>query len=122
MGTSSASASKRCATRRLAYGLQLPEAERDMNTQEPLRYVPVRDVESDLGTDDVMVETPEGDELGRLDGFLVDSARRCLRYFVIRRFGPQSLTMARVPFVPARLDSEQGVLRLLDDAPAQSLA
>jgi hypothetical protein len=93
-----------------------------MNTQEPLRYVPVRDVESDLGTDDVTVETPQGDELGRLDGFLVDSARRCLRYFVIRRLGPQSMTMARVPFVPARLDSEQGVLQLLDDSPAQTLA
>ena len=93
-----------------------------MDPQESLRYVPVCDVESDLGTDDVTVETAHGDELGRLDGFLVDSARRCLRYFVIRRFGPQSLTMARVPFVPARLDVKQGVLRLLDDAQAQSLA
>jgi hypothetical protein len=93
-----------------------------MNTQEPLRYVPVRDVETDLGTDDVTVETRHGDELGRLDGFLVDSARKCLRYFVIRRMGPRSLTMARVPFLPARLDSEHGVLRLLDDSQAQALA
>ena len=93
-----------------------------MNPQESLRYVPVREVETDLGTDDVTLETPHGDELGRLDGFLVDSARKCLRYFVIRRPGPRSLTMARVPFVPARLDSEHGVLRLLDDAQAQTLA
>lgn len=93
-----------------------------MNTHESLRYVPVRDVEADLGTDDVMVETPHGHELGRLDGFLVDSAKQALRYFVIRRLGPRSLTMARVPYVPARIDSEHGVLRLLDDAPAQALA
>ena len=93
-----------------------------MTTQESLHYVPVRDVETDLGTDDVMLETAHGDKLGRLDGFLIDSARKCLRYFVIRRMGPRSLTMARVPFVPARLDSEHGVLRLLDEAPAQTLA
>jgi hypothetical protein len=93
-----------------------------MNTHESLRYVSVRDVESDLGTDDVTVETPHGHEMGRLDGFLVDSAQKCLRYFVIRCLGPHSLTMARVPFVPAWLDSEHGVLHLLDDSQAQTLA
>jgi hypothetical protein len=83
--------------------------------------VSVREVETDLGTDDVTVETPLGDELGLLDGFLVDSGLRSLRYFVVRRLGATSQTLARIPYVPARIDSEHGVLRLLDEAPAQAL-
>ena len=92
-----------------------------MKTPEALRYVSIRDVESDLGTDDVTVETARGDELGLLDGFLVDSGLQSLRYFVVRRLGATSQTLARIPYVPARIDSEQGVLRLLDEAPAQAL-
>jgi hypothetical protein len=93
-----------------------------MNTHESLRYVSVRDVEADLGTDDVTVETSRGDELGLLDGFLVDSGLQSLRYFVIRQLSATSQTLARVPFVPARLDSQHGVLHLLDDAHAQALS
>jgi hypothetical protein len=93
-----------------------------MNTHESLRYVSVRDVEADLGTDDVTVETSHGDELGLLDGFLVDSGLQSLRYFVIRQLSATSQTLARVPFVPARLDSQHGVLHLLDDAHAQALS
>ena len=92
-----------------------------MTTQETLRYVSVRDVEADLGTDDVTVETSHGHELGLLDGFLVDSGLHSLRYFVVRRFGVASQTLARVPFVPARIDTKHGILHLLDDAPAQAL-
>jgi hypothetical protein len=95
--------------------------ERDMNTSESLRYVSVRDVETDLGTDDVMVETPHGHELGLLDGFLVDSGLHSLRYFVVRQFSATRQTLARVPYVPARIDTKHGVLHLLDDAPAQAL-
>ena len=93
-----------------------------MNTHEALRYVSVRDVEADLGTDDVTVETSHGDQLGLLDGFLVDSGLQSLRYFVIRQLSATSQTLARVPFVPARLDSRHGVLHLLDDAHAQALS
>lgn len=93
-----------------------------MNTHESLRYVSVREVEADLGTDDVTVETTHGDELGLLDGFLVDSGLHSLRYFVIRQLSATSQTLARVPFVPARLDSRHGVLHLLADAHAQALS
>jgi hypothetical protein len=109
-------------------GLRIPRAD---VPDDPAHLEPPRSRRGprDLGSRDRLAELAldEGgngttEVLGRLDGFLVDSARRCLRYFVIRRLGPQSLIMARVPFVPARLDSEHGVLRLLDDATAQTLA
>jgi hypothetical protein len=92
-----------------------------MTSQEALHYVSVRDVQADLGTDDVTVETSHGRRLGLLDGFLVDSGLQSLRYFVVRQLSATSQTLARIPFVPARIDAEKGVLRLLDDAPSQAL-
>ena len=92
-----------------------------MRNDESLRYLATRDVENVPDVPGVVVESVDGFELGRLDGFMVDPEQQTLRYYVVSRFGERSLKQGLVPFVPACLDSQHGVLRLLDRAMAQPL-
>ena len=47
-----------------------------------------------------IVESAEGFDLGRLDGFMVDPDEHTLRYYVVTRFGERSMKLGLVPFVP----------------------
>jgi len=91
-----------------------------MRYDESLRYLATQDVENVADATPVLVESADGRKLGRLDGFMVD-ARQTLRYYVVSRFGDRSMKLGLVPFVPGCLDSEHGVLRLIDLAAAQPI-
>jgi hypothetical protein len=93
-----------------------------MQHDESLHYVATRDVENVSDNAAVTVESADGLELGRLDGFMVDPDHHTLRYYVVTRFGERSMKLGLVPFVPGCLDAEHGILRLLDDAAAQPLS
>lgn len=92
-----------------------------MRHDESLRYLATRDIENVSDAPGVTVESVDGFEMGRLDGFMVDPESRTLRYYVVSRLGERSLRQGLVPFVPACLDARHGVLRLLDRAMAQPL-
>jgi uncharacterized protein YrrD len=63
------------------------------------------------------VSTPSGERLGKLDGFIVDPARRRLCSFVVRRSGLFRTRRYLVPLCPAQLDAEHQVLRVDPDPP-----
>ena len=92
-----------------------------MRNDESLRYLATQDVENVADTTPVLVESADGRKLGRLDGFMVDTLRQTLRYYVVSRFGERTMTLGLVPFVPGCLDSEHGVLRLIDLVSAQPI-
>lgn len=92
-----------------------------MQLDESLRYVDTRDVENVPESTNLMLESADGFELGRLDGFMVDPDRGELRYYVVTQLGERRMELGFVPFVPGCLDSEHGVLRLLDEAVALPL-
>ena len=92
-----------------------------MHFDESLRYLPAQDVDNVAVDKTMTVESAEGRDLGRLDGFMVDPADRTLRYYVVTRFGDWGMKLGLVPFVPGCLDAEHGVLRLLDHATTQPL-
>jgi hypothetical protein len=93
-----------------------------MHHDESLHYVATRDVENVSDSTAVTVESADGFDLGRLDGFMVDPDHHTLRYYVVTRFAERSMKLGLVPFVPGCLDAEHGILRLLDDAAAQPLS
>ena len=92
-----------------------------MRIDESLRYLSTQDVQNVSADAGVTVESADGFELGRLDGFMVDPDHRTLRYYVVTRFGEWGMRLGLVPFVPGCLDAEHGVLRLLDHATAHPL-
>jgi hypothetical protein len=92
-----------------------------MHLDESLRYLPAQDIDNVAVDKAMTVESAEGCELGRLDGFMVDPEDRSLRYYVVARFGEWGMKLGLVPFVPGCLDAEHGVLRLLDHATALPL-
>ncbi len=92
-----------------------------MRIDESLRYLATQDIDNVATDASVTVESADGFELGRLDGFMVDPKGRTLRYYVVSRFGDWGMKLGLVPFVPGCLDAEHGVLRLLDRASAQPL-
>ncbi len=92
-----------------------------MRNDESLRYLATQDVKNVADATPVLVESADGRKLGRLDGFMVDPLLRTLRYYVVSRFGEKTMTLGLVPFVPGCLDSEHGVLRLIDLAAAQPI-
>jgi hypothetical protein len=92
-----------------------------MKIDESLRYLPTQSIDNVSDTAPVTVESADGADLGRLDGFMVDRDRNTLRYYVVTRFGQWGMKLGVVPFVPGCLDAEHGVLRLLDQATAQPL-
>jgi hypothetical protein len=92
-----------------------------MRIDESLRYLATQDVGNVANDASVTVESADGAELGRLDGFMVDPKRQTLRYYVVSRFGDWGMKLGLVPFVPGCLDAEHGVLRLLDRTAAQPL-
>ena len=93
-----------------------------MRHDEPLHYVATSEVQNVADNSAVMVESADGFDLGRLDGFMVDPDHHTLRYYVVTRFGERSMKMGLVPFVPGCLDAEHGVLRLLSEATALPLS
>jgi hypothetical protein len=92
-----------------------------MRIDESLRYLAAQDIDNVTTDASVTVESADGFELGRLDGFMVDPKQRTLRYYVVSRFGDWGMKLGLVPFVPGCLDAEHGVLRLLDRATTQPL-
>ena len=92
-----------------------------MRIDESLRYLSTQQVDNVSDDTAVTLESPDGRELGRLDGFMVDPEQQTLRYYVVKRFGHWGLKLGLVPFVPGCLDAEHGTLRLLDNATPQSL-
>ena len=85
-----------------------------MRLDDSLRYLTTQDVENVSDNTTVTVKSAGGLDLGRLDGFMVDSDHHTLRYYVVTRFGEWGMKLGLVPFVPGCLDAEHGVLRLLD--------
>jgi hypothetical protein len=83
--------------------------------------VAASDVEQEPAAFGMVVELPDGRQLGRLDGFMVDPEQHRLRYYVVTQLAERSQRLAMVPFVPASLDAVRRVIRLLDDADAQPL-
>jgi hypothetical protein len=83
-----------------------------------LRYLAARDVENGAAAFGVVVESLEGQYLGRLEGFMMDPISRTLRYFVVDLRRGRRLLRRLVPFVPAALDLEARVLHLLSDLPS----
>jgi hypothetical protein len=92
-----------------------------MRSNDSLRYLATRDVENVPESGSLVVESVDGFELGRLDGFMVDPDRGELRYYVVTQIDERRMQLGFVPFVPGCLDTEQGVLRLLDRAVAEPL-
>jgi uncharacterized protein YrrD len=89
-----------------------------MSRNEPrgLRYLEAARVEGPAhGLDGFEVSTSAGEPLGRLDGFIVDPARRRLCSFVISRPGLFRNRRYVVPLCPAQLDPEHQVLRVDPD-------
>ena len=93
-----------------------------MHHDESLHYVPTRDVQNVADDAVLTVESADGFDLGRLDGFMVGPDQHTVRYYVVTRFGAENMKLGLVPFVPGCLDAEHGVLRLLDDAKPQLLS
>ncbi len=91
-----------------------------MQLDDSLRYLPTQEV-GNVADGLMTVESADGLELGRLDGFMVDPARRTLRYYVVTFFGEWGAKLGLVPFVPGCLDREHHVLRLLTRATAYPL-
>lgn len=81
--------------------------------QEPLRYLAARDIRNSPPTFGHLVETADGQPLGRLAGFLMDPLSRQLRYIVVQYRAGWRLRRRLVPFVPARLDAPGRRLQLL---------
>ena len=92
-----------------------------MVIDQSLRYVSTQDIRNVVADGSMTVESAQGCDLGRLDGFMVDPVDRSLRYYVVTRFAEFGAKMGLVPFVPGCLDAEHGVLRLLDEATLQPL-
>ena len=86
-----------------------------------LQYVAASEVDHEPAAFGMLVELPDGRELGRLDGFMVDPRQRRLCYYVVTQLAERSQRLAMVPFVPASLDADHGVIRLLDEVDAQLL-
>ncbi len=93
-----------------------------MRLDESLRYLAAGDVQNVPADAAVFLESSDGCELGRLDGFMVDPERHALRYYVVSRITDRDMTTGLVPFVPGCLDTRQGVLRLIDLAAAQPIS
>ena len=93
-----------------------------MRHDDSLRYLATQDIENVPDDAAVFVESADGRELGRLDGFMVDPSDHALRYYVVSRIGERSMTTGLVPFVPGCLDREHGILRLIDRAAAQPIS
>lgn len=87
-----------------------------MRPDDSLRYLATRDVENVPESGSLVVESADGFELGRLDGFMVDPDRGAVRYYVVTQLDGRRMQLGLVPFVPGCLDTEHGVLRLLDEA------
>ena len=86
-----------------------------------LRYLDARDVTADAARG-MVVESADGRPLGRLDGFMVDADWQRLEYYVVAQTLERRQQLAVVPFVPASIDSDHGVIRLLDEATAEPLS
>jgi hypothetical protein len=80
----------------------------------PLQYVRAHDVGCGPGAFGAMVCDPDGEPIGRLEGFMIDPERQTLRYFVVDNLRGRRLERTMIPFAPAQLDLEHHVVRLID--------
>jgi hypothetical protein len=85
-----------------------------------LHYLDARDVSADAARG-MVVESADGRALGRLDGFMVDHDWQRLAYYVVAQTSERRQQLAVVPFVPAHVDADLGVIRLIEDALAEPL-
>ena len=86
-----------------------------------LQYVAASEVDHEPAAFGMVVELPDGRELGRLDGFMVDPTAHRLCYYVVTQLGDRSQRLAVVPFVPGSFDADHRVSRLLDAVDAEPL-
>ena len=70
---------------------------------EPLRYMAARDVDNGAQTFGMVVRSPDGAPLGRLEGFMIDPNSQTLRYYVVDVRKGRRLMRKMVPSVPAWL-------------------
>jgi hypothetical protein len=80
----------------------------------PLRYVRAHDIGQGPSAFGAMVCDPDGQPIGRLEGFLIDTQSQTVRYFVVDRLRGRRLERRMIPFTPAQLDLEHHVVRLID--------
>ena len=90
-------------------------------TNPDLRYVAASQVDHEPAAFGMVVELPDGRELGRLDGFMVDPTAHRLCYYVVTQLGDRSQRLAVVPFVPGSFDADHRVIRLLDAVDAEPM-
>jgi hypothetical protein len=80
----------------------------------PLQYVRAHDVGCWPGAFGAMVCDPDGEPIGRLEGFMIDPEQQTVRYFVVDNLRGRRLERTMIPFAPAQLDLEHHVVRLID--------
>jgi hypothetical protein len=84
-----------------------------MQNSSRLRYVDADEVGSEVvDFDDLKVRTPDGDKLGEVDGFIVDSDARRAYYVVVDSGGWFSSRKFLVPIGHARIDDDADALVL----------
>jgi hypothetical protein len=82
-----------------------------MQSSSRLRYVDADEVGSEIiEFDDLKVRTPDGDKLGEVDGFIVDSDARRAYYVVVDSGGWFSSRKFLVPIGHARVDEDGDAL------------
>jgi hypothetical protein len=80
----------------------------------PLRYVRAHDIGHGPAAFGAMVCDPDGQPIGRLEGFMIDTESQTVRYFVVDRLRGRRLERRMIPFTPAQLDLEHHVVRLIE--------
>ena len=80
----------------------------------PLQYVRAHDIGCGPGAFGALVCDPEGQPIGRLEGFMIDPQSQTVRYYVVDNARGRRLERRMIPFAPAQLDLEHHVVRLID--------
>jgi hypothetical protein len=79
-----------------------------------LQYVRAHDIGYGSSAFGAMVCDPDGQPIGRLEGFMIDPQSQTVRYFVVDNLRGRRLERRMIPFAPAQLDLEHHVVRLID--------
>jgi hypothetical protein len=85
-----------------------------MMANASLQYVRAHDIGYGPSAFGALVCDPEGQPIGRLEGFMIDPQSQTVRYFVVDNLRGRRLGRRMIPFAPAQLDLEHHVVRLID--------
>jgi hypothetical protein len=77
-------------------------------TNVALQYVRAHDIGCGPAAFGALVCDPDGEPIGRLEGFMIDPQSQTVRYFVVDNLRKM------IPFAPAQLDLEHHIVRLID--------